>query len=260
VAGRLVGYEQRDGIAYITLNRPEVLNALNDDLLKALRDTMFDFDADDDALIAILSGAGTSFCSGADIKQRQLRPPEELKKLGSPQGRGAHIEEIMQGFSNWKPVIAAVHGYAVGGGLHIALMCDMIVAEEGAQFNIPELRRGLWVANFWYLLSHRTGGGFASDVCLTGRFWTAEEGFQRGSVDRLAKPGERIAVAEELARGIMSQPPLAVREAVEIRRGAMQELELKSRLQRHRALHLTEDFRESATAFAEKRPPVFRGR
>jgi enoyl-CoA hydratase/carnithine racemase len=260
VTESLVKYEVRNGIAYITLNRPEVLNALNDDLLKALRETMYDFDVDETAQVAILSGAGTSFCSGADIKQRQLRPKEELAKLGSPQGRGAHIEEILQGFSNWKPVIAAVHGYAVGGGLHIALMCDMIVAEEGAKFLIPELRRGLWVANFWHLLSHRAGGGFASDVCLTGRFWDAQEGLQRGAVDRLARPGERFAVAEELATVIMSLPPLAVREAVEIRRGRMQELELRSRLQRHRALHLTEDFRESAAAFAEKRDPVFRGR
>ena len=93
MAHRLVQYEERGGIAHITLNRPDVLNALNDDLLKALRDAMFDFDADEDAQVAILSGAGTSFCSGADIKQRQLRPKEELAKLGSPQGRGAHIEE-----------------------------------------------------------------------------------------------------------------------------------------------------------------------
>ena len=256
----LVRYEVRGGIAYITLNRPEVLNALNDDLLKALRETMYDFDVDEEAQVAILSGAGTSFCSGADIKQRQLRPKEELAKLGSPQGRGAHIEDILQGFSNWKPVIAAVHGYAVGGGLHIALMCDMIVAEEGSRFLIPELRRGLWVANFWHLLSHRCGGGFASDVCLTGRTWDAEEGLRRGAVDRIAPPGERIRVAEELARVIMANPPLAVREAVEIRRGTMQKIELTSRLERHRALHLTEDFHESARAFAEKRPPVFRGR
>jgi enoyl-CoA hydratase/carnithine racemase len=260
VAERLVHYTVADGIARITLNRPDVLNALNDDLLKALRDTLFDFDADETALVGIMSGSGTSFCSGADIRQRQLRPKEELAKLGSPQGRGAHIEELLQGFSNWKPIIAAVHGYAVGGGLHIALMCEMIVAEEGAQFMIPELRRGLWVANFWHLLSHRAGGGFASDVCLTGRFWTAAEGLERGAVDRLAPPGGRFEAAEDLARVIMANPPLAVREAVEIRRGRMQELELQSRLQRHRALHLTEDFHESAAAFAEKRAPVFRGR
>jgi enoyl-CoA hydratase/carnithine racemase len=260
VTAPVVIYEQREGIGYITLNRPDVLNALNDELLMRLRDAMFELDADADAMVGILSGNGTSFCSGADIRQRQLRPKEELAKLGSPEGRGARIDEVLQGFSNWKPVIAAVHGFTVGGGLHIALMCEMIVAEEGAKFFIPELKRGLWVANFWHLLSHRAGGGFASDVCLTGRTWTAEEGLQRGAVDRLAAAGERIRVAEELARVMMANPPLAVREAVEIRRGTLQRIELTSRLERHRALHLTEDFHESAMAFAEKRPPVFRGR
>ena len=260
MATPVVLYERRDGIAYITLNRPEVLNALNDELLLALREAMWELDSDDDALIGILSGNGTSFCSGADIKQRQMRPKEELAKLGSPEGRGARIDEVLQGMSRWKPVIAAVHGFTVGGGLHIALMCEMIVAEAGAKFFIPELKRGLWVANFWHLLSHRAGSGFASDVCLTGREWDAEEGLRRGAVDRVAPAGERIRVAEELARVIMANPPLAVREAVEIRRGTMQKIELTSRLERHRALHLTEDFHESARAFAEKRPPVFRGR
>jgi enoyl-CoA hydratase/carnithine racemase len=255
-----VEYEQRNKIGYITLNRPEVLNALNDDLVRQLREAMYSFDADADAMVGIISGSGRAFCSGADIRQRQLRPKEELERLGSPQGRGAQMEDLLTGVVNWKPVIAAVHGYAVGGGLHIALMCDLIVAEEGARFQIPELRRGLWVANFWYLLSHRAGGGFASDVCLTGRFWTAEEGLQRGAVDRLAPAGQYVQYAEEVAAGMMTHPPLAVREAVQVRRGAMQELELKSRLVRHRELHMTEDFRESAMAFAEKRPPVFRGR
>jgi enoyl-CoA hydratase/carnithine racemase len=136
----------------------------------------------------------------------------------------------------------------------------MIVAEEGCKFQIPEVRRGLWITNFWHILSQRSGGGFATDVCLTGRFWTAEEGLQRGAVDRLAARGEHLKVAEELAQAIMVNPPLAVREGVQIRRGALEELELKARLTRHRDLHLTEDFRESATAFAEKRAPVFRGR
>jgi len=255
-----VDYAQRDGIAYITLNRPEVLNALNDDLVKQLREAMYRLDDDADALVGIISGSGRAFCSGADIRQRQLRPKEDLARLGSPQGRGAEIETLLQGVSNWKPVIAAVHGYAVGAGLHISLMCEMIVAEEGSRFQIPELRRGLWVANFWHLLSQRAGGGFATDVCMTGRFWTAEEGLQRGAVDRVAPPGLRLQHAEELAAVIMANPPLAVREAVQIRRGALEELELKAMHNRHRALHLTDDFRESATAFAEKRAPVFHGR
>jgi enoyl-CoA hydratase/carnithine racemase len=260
VTSSLVTYEQRDGIGYITLNRPDVLNALNDDLIKALREALFRLDDDHDALVGILSGSGRAFCSGADIKQRQMRPPEELARLGSPQGRGAHIEDLLQRFTNWKPIVCAVHGYAIGGGYHIAIMCELIVAEEGSQFMIPEIPRGLWVANFWKLLSQRANGGFATDVCLTGRFFTAEEAYKHGAVDRVVPAGKRIEAAEELARALMKNPPLAVREAVQIRRLALEELELWSRLARRRDLHLTEDFRESASAFAEKRTPVFRGR
>ncbi len=255
-----VDYTQRDGIGYITLNRPNVLNALNDDVIKQLREALFALDDDDDAQVGIMSGAGRAFCSGADIKQRQMRPVEELAKLGSPQGRGAHIEDLLQRFANWKPVIAAVHGYAVGAGLHIAIMCEMIVAAKGTQFQIPEIPRGLWVANFWKLMSHRTNGGFATDVCLTGRFFSAEEAYKHGAVDRLVPEGKHVEAAEELARQLMVNPPLAVREAVQIRRLALEELELWSRIARRRDLHLTEDFRESASAFAEKRKPVFKGR
>jgi enoyl-CoA hydratase/carnithine racemase len=256
----LVTYEQRGGIGYVTLNRPEVLNALNDDLIKQLREALFELDDDDDAQVGIISGSGRAFCAGADIKQRQMRPVEELARLGSPQGRGAHIEDLLQRFANWKPIIAAVHGYVVGAGYHIAIMCEMIVADPETKFQIPEIPRGLWVANFWKLLSHRTGGGFATDVCLTGRFFTADEGYRHGAVDRLAPSGTHIEAAEELARTLMANPPLAVREAVQIRRLAMEELELWSRVARRRDLHLTEDFRESAAAFAEKRKPEFHGR
>jgi enoyl-CoA hydratase/carnithine racemase len=260
VTEQYVEYEQRDGIGYVTLNRPEVLNALNDDVIKQLREALFMLDDDDDAQVGILSGSGRAFCSGADIKQRQMRPVEELARLGSPQGRGAHIEDLLQRFAHWKPIICAVHGYAVGAGYHIAVMCEMIVAAKGSQFQIPEIPRGLWVANFWKLLSHRANGGFATDVCLTGRFFDAEEAYRHGAVDRLVEPGAHIEGAEEIARALMKNPPLAVREAVQIRRLAMEELELWSRLARRRDLHLTEDFRESASAFAEKRTPVFRGK
>jgi enoyl-CoA hydratase/carnithine racemase len=260
VPSSFVAYEQRDGIGYITLNRPEVLNALNDDTIKQLREAFLQLDDDDDAQVGILSGSGRAFCSGADIKQRQMRPVEELERLGSPQGRGAHIEDLLQRLARWKPVIAAVHGYAVGAGYHIALMCEMIVADETAIFQIPEIPRGLWVANFWKILSHRANGGFATDVCLTGRYFPAEEAYRHGAVDRVVDAGKHIERAEELARSIIANPPLAIREAVHIRRLAMEELEYWSRLARGRDLHLTEDFRESARAFAEKRKPVFQGR
>jgi enoyl-CoA hydratase/carnithine racemase len=260
VTSSLVTYEQRDGIGYITFRRPEVLNAFNDDALKQLREALYLFDEDDQAKVGILSGAGDNFSSGADIKQRQLRPKEELARLGSPQGRGAYWEDLLQRFAYWKPIIAAVHGYAIGGALHLALMCEMIVADETATFRVPELPRGLWVANFWNHLSFRSGAGWATDICLTGRFFSAEEAQQHGVVNRLVEKGQHIAAAEELARVIMENPPLATQEFVQIRRLRMEELEYWSRLARRRELHLTDDFQESARAFAEKRKPNFNAR
>ena len=258
--GSFVDYEVRDGIGYIHLKRPEVLNALTDDMILELKDMLYAFDDDQDAKVAILSGSGRAFCSGADVRQRQLRPREELARLGSAQGRGSHLDELFYRSVNWKPIIAAVHGYAVGAGLYLAFMCEMIVAAEGTQFQITETSRGVDSTNFWALLAHRTNGGFSTDVALTGRFWSAEEGSKWGGVDRLVPAGQHITAAEELAREIMSNPPLSVRAMVEARRGTNEEIEMQARLRRPRGLHLTEDFHESALAFVEKRQPVFQGR
>ena len=257
----LIEYEQRDGIAYITFNRPEVLNALTDDMVKEFRQTLFRFDDDEDANVAILSGAGRAFCSGADVRQRRLRPIEELRRLGAAQSRDSRIQELMYGFTNWKPIIAAVHGYAVGAGLYIALTCDMIVASEGTKFQITETSLGTDATNFWFLLRDRANDGFATDVSLTGRFWTAEEAMPVGAIDRLCKPGDHLETATQLVRDeILPNPPLSVRAVVEMRRGTNQQIELEAYLRRPRGLHLTDDFRESALAFVEKRKPVFHGR
>ncbi len=123
---------------------------------------------------------------------------------------------------------------------------------------MPELPRGLWVANFWNHVSFRSGAGWATDICMTGRFFSAEEAYQHNMVNRLVPKGQHIAAAEELARTMMDNPPLATREFVQIRRLKMEELEYWSRFARRRDLHLTEDFQESARAFAEKRKPNFR--
>src|SRR5947208_151608 len=108
-------YEKRGPVCYITLNRTEKLNAANDTMVEELDDAFFEFDADEQLQVAILSGAGRAFCSGADVRQRQLRTREELRRLGGPAGRGAKGEGLTEAV-NWKPVIAAVHGYALGLG------------------------------------------------------------------------------------------------------------------------------------------------
>jgi enoyl-CoA hydratase/carnithine racemase len=255
-----IEYREEEGIAYITLNRPEVLNALTDDMIKELKETFFRFDDDPNAMVAILSGNGRAFCSGADVKQRQLRPMEEMLRIGSPQGRDSHLDTVLYRFTNWKPIIAAVHGYVMGAGLYLSMLSELIVAEQGTKFQITETGRGWSATNFVALLQQRAPGGFSNDVMLTGRFWDAEEGFRNNAVDRLAEPGKRLEVARHVALNeIMPNPPLATRAIVEARRGVLEEVELKSRLQQNKRLHLTDDFRESALAFVEKRKPEFKG-
>jgi enoyl-CoA hydratase/carnithine racemase len=256
----LIEYKRKGLVTHLVLNRPSVLNAVSDDLIRELKAALFEFDADEEAFIAILSGNGRAFCSGGDVRQRQLRPIEEIRRLGSAQGRDAKLEDLMYGSTNWKPIIAAVHGYVCGAGLYMALTADMIVAAEGTQFQVTEMSRGVDSTKFWHLLKERASAGFATDVCLTGRFWSAEEGLAKGAADRVVPAGQQVSAAEELAAAILQNPPLAVRALTEARRGRNAEIEMRAWIARPRGLHLTEDFRESALAFVEKRKPVFRGR
>ena len=256
----LVEYRQQNRIAYITLNRPEKLNAFSDDMSQELSDNLYRFYDDEEAMVAIISGNGRAFCSGADVKQRQLRPIEELKKLGGAAGREGNIRAPFFKPPRGKPIIAAMHGYAYGVGLRIALYCDMTVASKGTKFQVTEVVRGINGIPFWMMIAQRGAGQFADDVCFTGRAWTAEEAYANKVLSRLAEPGEHIREAENLAREILTNPPLAVQAVVEARRSALEEIDVRSHAMRPRALHLSEDFRESAKAFMEKRKPVYKGR
>jgi enoyl-CoA hydratase/carnithine racemase len=256
-----VEYRQESGIAYITLTRPERLNALSDAMASELFAAFTRFDADAEAGVAILHGAGRAFCSGADVMQRQLRPLSELRELGGPEGPGVvPIAEMLLQPTNYKPIIAAVHGYVIGAGLRLALHCELIIAAERTQFQVAEVGRGLDAGAFWGLIQHASQAPFATDVTLTARRWSAEEALARGVVMEMTPPDGHVAAAERCAQQLLRQPPLALRAAVEARRGVVREIELRMWLTRARGLHLTEDFQESARAFAEKREPHFHGR
>jgi enoyl-CoA hydratase/carnithine racemase len=255
-----VRYEAKGPICYITLNRPEKLNAASDQLVEEVNDALFEFDADARLQVAILSGAGRAFCSGADVRQRQLRTPEEMRRLGGPAGRRSRDNNLGEAV-NWKPVIAAVHGHALGLGYSLSQSCDLVVAAAGTKFQIREVQRGLGGAQHWVATWFWTGSRFANEVALTGRMFTAEEALQHGMVNRVVPEGELIATAEALAAEILENPPLAVRANVRVMRWFVNEMQRQSKLYTQgRALHLTEDFRESATAFVEKRKPHFKGR
>ena len=257
-----VQYECSDRIATITFNRPEKLNAFNDAMVMRLAAVLHEFDIDEAADVAVLRGNGRAFSSGADVHQRQLRSDEDLKKHGGSQGWNANASELFVRAINWKPVIAAPHGFAVGLGLGMVLESEMVVAEAGTRFQVTETSRGLASSRYWALLNFRGAGNFATEAALTGRFFTAEEALAAGVIDRVAPPGEHLAQAYALARQIAANPPLTVRATVRTRRWYMDQAEREAYLQTTPLkLHMTEDFKESARAFAEKRKAgPFKGR
>ncbi|MBV8493114.1 MAG: enoyl-CoA hydratase/isomerase family protein, partial [Alphaproteobacteria bacterium] len=219
-----VEYACADRVATITLNRPDKLNAVSDDVVRQLADAFRRFDLDPEAEIAILNGRGRAFCSGADVRQRQLRSRDEFEQHGGPQGWGANSADLLTRAVNWKPVICAAHGYVLGLGLGLMLECDLIVAAEGTRMQLTETSRGLGASRYWALFQYRAAGAFGDEIALTGRFFTAEEAFEAGIINRLAPEGKHLEVAQELAQQVAKNPPLAVRTTVRTRRWYMQRL------------------------------------
>lgn len=257
-----VEYACSNRVATITLNRPDKLNAVSDEVVRQLAEALRHFDLDPEAEVAILNGRGRAFCSGADVRQRQLRSREEFQKLGGPQGWGTNSADLLTHAVNWKPVICAVHGYVLGLGLGLMLESDLIVAAEGTKMQLTETPRGLGASRYWALFQYRAAGAFGDEIALTGRFFTAEEAFKAGIINRLAPEGKHLDVARELAQQVAKNPPLAVRTTVRTRRWYMQRLTREAQfIAEPFKLYLSEDFQEAARAFAEKRQPgPFKGR
>lgn len=249
---------RRDGrIACLTMDRPERHNAMRDEDVLEFNAAMQRFDGDDEAFVAIVSGNGPSFCSGADVDERLAKCVD--------QGVSSHyrpsIEPVFYRAVNFKPVIAAVHGYALGKGMSLAMHCDLMVAAEDAQFELTEIVRGVPANAFYGLLSRMEFDAFATELALTGRRWTAAEGLEHGLVNRVVPTGTHLDEARVLAEEVLRNPPLAVRSVVQFRRGRLSQLAAQAK-----AVGVpyrwdqTEDFRESTSAFLEKRAPVYKGR
>jgi len=249
-------HEKRDRAFWITINRPDKRNAINGAVVDALTRAMAAFDEDTAADVAVLCGAGVAFSSGADVRESQMASRIALEASRDPMGLAHPFAELLHRCRNWKPVIASVHGYALGMALGLILDCDLSVCEQGAFLQVTETPRGLGGYRHWALMKARGAGMLADEVCLTGRRFSAEEALAADLVTRLAAPGQGRALALALAREIAANPPLGVRETVRIRRWNTSRLTREIAFQTEGArLHLTEDFEEAVRAYAEKRPP-----
>jgi enoyl-CoA hydratase len=243
--------ETHGRVRLITLNRPEAKNAVNSALGQALVAAIQELDGDDGLTAGVLTGAGGGFSAGMDLKA--------FAKEGPPKG----FNEFLQNGSQ-KPLIAAVEGFALAGGLEIALTCDLIVAAKGVKLGIPEVNKGLFAAGGGlFRLPNRIPYGVAMEMALTSDPITAEEGRELGLVTRLAEPGKAAEVALELAERIAKNAPLAVAASKQIirqTRGLTEEESWALQGPILGKVFTSEDAKEGPRAFAEKREPRWTGR
>ena len=252
-------YEKRNGIAYVTVNRPKVLNALNTPTWTDLR-TAFE-DARDDASVrgAILTGAGKAFIAGADIGElAHLSAFEAEQSSRFGQGVLDLIEEL------GKPVIAAVNGFALGGGCETAMACTIRLAVETARFGQPEVGLGLIPGGGGtQRLPRLVGKGRALQLILSGEMISAQEAYRIGLVNEIVAPTDLIARAEAILKRISANAPIAVKLALEAANRGLDASQGEGLLLEASYFGLcaaTEDKREGTSAFLEKRAPQFHGR
>jgi enoyl-CoA hydratase len=242
--------ERRGRVLLITLNRPDAMNAINAALITGLLAAVDELDGDPGLSIGVLTGAGRGFCSGMDLKA--FSRGEDISGLDIFVREGAN-----------KPLIAAIEGFALAGGLELALSCDLLVAAKGVKLGIPEVKVGLFAAAGGLLrLPSRVGFGKAMEMAITGDPITAEEGERYGLVARLTEPGQAVAAALELAERVARNAPLAVaasKQLVRAGHGVPEQEFWPIQAPVFRAVFSSNDSREGPRAFAEKRPPEWTG-
>ena len=243
--------EVRGRVLVVTLNRPEARNAINSALGEAMVAAMRRLDEDGELSVGILTGAGKGFSAGMDLKA--------FAREGPPAGFGEFLQA-----GSVKPLVAAVEGFGLAGGLELALTCDLIVTARDARFGIPEAKRGLFAAGGAMLrLPRRVGLGKAMEMALTGEPIGAEEALRVGLVDRISEPGQALPAALELAEQIARNAPLALALSKKLLREMQGRTEAefwKFQAEDAGKIFGSDDAREGAVAFAQKRDPVWKGR
>jgi enoyl-CoA hydratase/carnithine racemase len=254
-----IDYEKEGNIAVFTLNRPEAMNSLNMPIVRELHDAIKDFRDDPELRVGIVTGAGDrAFCAGADIKDTLPFMQEHS------QDQWNFPASVWRGLELWKPLIAAVNGVALGGGLELVLACDLRIASEKARFGTPEVTLGL-IPGFGgtQRLPRMLPWCKAAELALMGKMIDAQEAYRIGLVNTVVPPEQVVPTAKEWAETISQAAPLAVRAAKEAMvRGSSMTLEEGLRLENALVAYLTstEDFTEGITAFVEKRKPNYQGK
>ncbi|MEO9256200.1 MAG: enoyl-CoA hydratase/isomerase family protein [Tepidiformaceae bacterium] len=249
-----------DGVATITLNRPEQMNTINGELSAGLMNALREVRSRDDIRVAVLTGNGRAFCAGADLRSRTDGPAAASGVAGlfrTDDGVGFHE------FDARKPLIGAINGYALGGGFEIALTCDLLIASEAAIFGLPEITLGFFpLAGAPVKLPRSIGRAAANDMLFTGERITAQKAYEFGIVSRVVAADALLPTAQEMAKKIAGYAPLAVRSMLELvkRQGNLPEGEAMRLASTMRwAIGQTSDAKEGPRAFAEKRTPVYTG-
>jgi enoyl-CoA hydratase len=255
-----LAYEKRDGIAWITFNRPKVLNALNRKTIEEFHHLLLDARDDVSVRVLILTGSGEkAFVAGADINELAQQTPARGKEFSLSGQSVFHLLETIG-----KPSICAINGFALGGGCELALSCSIRIASKNAKLGQPEVKLGI-IPGYGgsQRMARLCGKGVAHELCLTGEMITAEEAQRIGLVNHIYEPAELLPAAEALAKKIIEKAPLAVKYCMEaIERGM--EMPLEAGLFLEATLFglccATEDMREGTTAFLEKRLAAFQGK
>lgn len=254
-------YETRRGVAHVRLNRPHRLNAMVPQLMRDLHDALQAAAGDPEVKVVILSGEGRAFCAGDDLK-------EAAKGYDGVAEVRQFIDAIQQVTVDMKtmpkPIIGAVHGYAVGGGCELALGCDLVVAAEDAKFGFPETGVAQFVTGgITHFLPRAVGLAKAKELIMTGEFFDGREAERLALVNRAVPKDDVLPCAEALARKIMEKAPISIAlTKVALESGVQVDLTTAMALETASTItcFMTEDAKEGARAFVEKRPPRYQGR
>ena len=255
-----VEFRKKTHVAYITINRPDAMNSLDLESVYQLREIWNDVGEDDEIRVAVLTGKGEkAFCCGRDMKE--VSPSTDPMLSDFFREEIAPISEMMR---SWKPIIAAINGYAVGGGLEMALACDLRIASENAMFGLKEVTRGTFAGlNGTQCLPRAVPQAIAMKMLLTGEMIDAQEAHRVGLISDVVKPGGLMALATEYAKKIAANAPLSVK-ATKLAAYMGQDIPLHHGLVFSHfiwgLLRDTHDRMEGFRAFVEKRTPRFKGR